>query len=49
MITAHIAGLPIEEILIQYLPAGAAMATATAIAGRATLDRLRRRRPGQGP
>jgi len=44
---AHIAGLPIEESLVQLLPVGAAIATAVAIAGRATLTRLlggRRRR-----
>jgi hypothetical protein len=35
-------GIPIEESVLQLLPAGAAIVTAVAIAGRATLDRLRR-------
>jgi hypothetical protein len=43
MIVAHIAGLPIEESVLQFAPAGAAMMTAIAIAGRAGLGRLRRR------
>ena len=41
---AHIAGLPIEESVLQLAPAGAAMMTAVAFAGRAGLSRLRRRR-----
>ena len=40
---AHIMGLPIEESLLQLAPAGAAAATALAVAGRAGLSRLRRR------
>lgn len=43
MIAAHILGLPIEESLPQLAPAGAAMVTIVAIAGRAGLGRLRRR------
>ncbi len=43
MIVAHVMGLPIEESVLQLAPAGAAMATAVAIAGRASLGRLRRR------
>jgi hypothetical protein len=43
MIVAHIMGLPIEESFLQLAPASAAMMTAVAIAGRATLGRLRRR------
>jgi hypothetical protein len=43
MITAHVMGLPIEESLLQLMPAGAVMATAVAVAGRTTLGRLRRR------
>ena len=42
MIVAHVMGIPIEESVLQLLPAGAAIVTAVAIAGRATLDRLRR-------
>jgi hypothetical protein len=36
-------GLPLEESALQLAPAGAAMATAVAIAGRASLGKLRRR------
>ncbi|HEU0248574.1 MAG TPA: hypothetical protein VFR38_15970 [Gaiellaceae bacterium] len=43
MIVAHIIGIPVEESALQLVPAGAAIVTAAAIAGRATLDRLRRR------
>jgi hypothetical protein len=43
VILAHIMGLPIEESALQLVPVGAAMATAAAVAGRAGLDRLRRR------
>jgi hypothetical protein len=40
---AHILGIPIEESVLQLAPAGAAMMTAVAIVGRASLGRLRRR------
>jgi uncharacterized membrane protein AbrB (regulator of aidB expression) len=43
VIVAHVMGIPIEESVLQLAPAGAAMVTAIAIAGRASLDRLRRR------
>jgi hypothetical protein len=43
MITGHIAGIPIEESVLALAPAGAAIATAAAIAGRGALGRLRRR------
>jgi hypothetical protein len=43
MIVAHVMGIPIEESVLQLLPAGAAIVTAAAIAGRAMLARLRRR------
>ena len=43
VIVAHVMGLPIEESVLQLAPAAAAMMTAVAIAGRAGLDRLRRR------
>jgi hypothetical protein len=50
MILAHIAGIPVEESVLQLAPAGAAIMTAVAIAGRAGLGRLRRRlRPRPGP
>jgi hypothetical protein len=43
VIVAHVMGIPIEESVLQFAPAGAVMATAVAIAGRASLGRLRRR------
>jgi hypothetical protein len=43
VILGHIMGIPIEESVLQFAPAGAAMVTAIAIAGRPGLDRLRRR------
>jgi hypothetical protein len=43
VILGHIAGIPVEESVLQLAPAGAAMATVVAIAGRTGLDRLRRR------
>jgi hypothetical protein len=42
---AHIMGIPVEEGVLQLVPAGAAMATMVTLAGRASLGRLRRRRP----
>ena len=36
MIVAHIMGIPVEESVLQLAPAGAAMVTAVAIAGRAS-------------
>ena len=44
MIVAHVAGLPVEESVLGLAPAAAAVMTAVAVALRATLDRLRRRR-----
>jgi hypothetical protein len=44
VIIGHVMGLPVEESVLQLLPAGAAMVTTVAIAGRASLSRLRRRR-----
>jgi hypothetical protein len=44
MIVAHLAGLPIEESIIQLAPAGTVTVTAVAIAGRAALRRILRRR-----
>jgi len=43
VILGHIAGIPVEESALQLAPAGAAIVTAVAIAGRTGLDRLRRR------
>jgi len=43
VILAHIAGIPVEESVLALAPAGAAMLTAVAIAGRTGLGRLRRR------
>jgi hypothetical protein len=43
VILGHVAGLPVEESVLQLAPAAAATATLVAIAGRTGLDRLRRR------
>jgi hypothetical protein len=43
VILGHIAGIPVEESVLQLAPAGAALATVVAIAGRTGLGRLRRR------
>jgi protein required for attachment to host cells len=43
MMLAHIVGIPVEESVLQLMPAGAAITTAVVIAGRTTLGRLRRR------
>jgi hypothetical protein len=45
MTVAHIMGIPVEESVMQLVPAGAAVVTAVWIAGRTTLCQLRRRRP----
>jgi hypothetical protein len=39
---AHVIGIPIEESVLQLMPAGTAIVTAVAIAGRTTFGRLRR-------
>jgi hypothetical protein len=41
MIVAHVLGLPIEESVLQLVPAAAAIVTAIAMAGRTTIGRLR--------
>jgi hypothetical protein len=41
--TGHVAGLPLEETVLQLAPAGAAALAASAIAVRAWLGRLRAR------
>ena len=43
MILGHIAGIPVEESVLQLAPAGAAMATVVAITGKTCLGRLSRR------
>jgi uncharacterized protein (DUF779 family) len=43
VILGHIQGVPIEESLLQLAPAGAAMLTVAVVAGRAGVDRLKRR------
>ena len=43
VIVGHVQGIPIEESLLQLAPAGAAMLTVAAVAGRAGVDRLKRR------
>jgi hypothetical protein len=43
VILGHVMGLPIEESVVQLMPAGAVTVTAFAIAGRRLLTRLRRR------
>jgi uncharacterized membrane protein AbrB (regulator of aidB expression) len=40
VILGHIFGIPVEESVLQYAPAGAATMTVLAIAGRSTLGRL---------
>jgi len=42
VIVAHIMGIPIEESVLQLAPAGAAIATALAVAVRSSFGRLRR-------
>jgi hypothetical protein len=48
MIVGHIMGLPVEETVLQFAPAGAATVTMAAFLGRAklarVLGRVRRRR-----
>ena len=46
MTVAHVLGLPVEEGVLQLAPAGAAMATIAAMAGRTALGRLRLRLAG---
>jgi hypothetical protein len=49
VIVAHIMGIPIEESVLQLVPAGAAIVTAVVIAGRTTLGRLQRRLSQRSP
>jgi hypothetical protein len=47
VIVGHVAGFPVEETLIQFAPAGAALLTAVGLAVQTQLRRVRRRlRPG---
>jgi hypothetical protein len=48
MIVAHVMGLPVEESVVALAPAGAAVLTVVAVAGRAAFGRLRRRPVGRG-
>jgi hypothetical protein len=42
VILGHIMGIPVEESVLQFAPAGAVTLTAFAIAGRRLLARIRR-------
>ena len=42
MIVGHVMGIPVEESVLQFVPAGAVTLTAFAIGGRRLLNRLRR-------
>jgi hypothetical protein len=44
VITAHVMGIPVEESVLQLMPAGAVVAAAAGIAVRTTFDRVRRLR-----
>jgi len=44
VILGHVMGLPVEESILQVVPAVAGIATTIAIAGRVALDRLFPRR-----
>jgi hypothetical protein len=44
MIVAHIFGIPVEETVVQLVPAGAVTVTAIAVVGRTRLGRLLARR-----
>ena len=49
MIVAHVMGVPIEESLLQLMPAAAVLAAATGVALRWSFERARRlRRNGTG-
>ena len=43
MIVAHIVGFPVEETVLQFAPAGAAILTAVGLAAQTKLRRLRER------
>jgi hypothetical protein len=48
VIVAHVMGIPVEETILQLIAVGASVVTAMAIAGRAHLSRLARRRAEAG-
>jgi hypothetical protein len=48
MSVAHIMGIPVEENVLQLVPAATVIVTALAIAGRTTLSRLRRQATRHG-
>jgi hypothetical protein len=43
VIVAHIMGIPVEESVLQLVPAGAAILAVVGIGARTALDRFRRR------
>jgi hypothetical protein len=43
MIPGHVMGIPVEETVLQLVPAGAATVTVFAFAGRRLLTRMKRR------
>jgi hypothetical protein len=47
MTVAHIFGIPVEESVLQLAGTGVATVTVFVLAGRASLGRLRRWRPGR--
>jgi uncharacterized membrane protein AbrB (regulator of aidB expression) len=47
VILAHIIGIPVEETVLQFAPAGVATVAAFAIAGRTRLGRLLTRIKGR--
>jgi len=47
VIVAHVMGIPVEETVLQLVPAGVAMVTAVWITGRTSLRQLRHTREGR--
>jgi hypothetical protein len=47
MIVAHVMGVPIEESLLQLMPAAAVLAAATGVALRSSFERARRNGAGK--
>jgi hypothetical protein len=43
VIVGHVMGIPVEEVILQFVPVAAATVTLTAIAGRTSLNLVRRR------
>jgi hypothetical protein len=44
MMLAHVMGIPVEETVLQLIPAGSALVTVVWITGRTSLHRLRHMR-----